>query len=48
MRPYNSLLKQTYRNWEWIIFDDSKQAHEIENVEEKLNELSDNGRLVLK
>ena len=47
MRPYNSLLKQTYRNWEWIIFDDSKQAHEIENIEEKLNELSDKGRLVL-
>jgi O-antigen biosynthesis protein len=24
MRPYTSLLSQTYRNWEWIIVDDSK------------------------
>lgn len=22
-RPYNSLLKQTYSNWEWVIVDDS-------------------------
>lgn len=22
-RPYNSLVKQTYNNWEWIIYDDS-------------------------
>jgi len=23
MRPYNSLMNQTYTNWEWIIWDDS-------------------------
>lgn len=23
MRPYNSLLAQTYNNWEWVIMDDS-------------------------
>jgi glycosyltransferase involved in cell wall biosynthesis len=22
-RPFNSLMQQTYKNWEWVIFDDS-------------------------
>ncbi len=26
-RPYNSLKGQTYLNWEWIIWDDSKEEH---------------------
>ena len=27
-RPYNSLKSQTYRNWEWILWDDSKTDHD--------------------
>ncbi|MGG4215997.1 glycosyltransferase [Paenibacillus sp. FSL L8-0638] len=27
-RPYQSLLKQTYKNWEWVIVDDSGDADE--------------------
>lgn len=26
--PYQSLLQQTYQNWEWVIFDDSPPGHE--------------------
>lgn len=25
--PYNSLLTQTYQNWEWVIYDDSPPEH---------------------
>ncbi|UUZ95298.1 glycosyltransferase [Paenibacillus sp. P25] len=27
-RPYESLLKQTYQNWEWVIVDDSDDEDE--------------------
>ena len=30
-RPYRSLLSQTYKNWEWVIYDDS--PHGSENFE---------------
>lgn len=30
-RPYRSLLAQTYKNWEWVIYDDS--PHGSENFE---------------
>ncbi len=26
-RPYNSLKSQTYTNWEWVLWDDSKEDH---------------------
>jgi glycosyltransferase involved in cell wall biosynthesis len=26
-RPYESLKNQTYKNWEWILWDDSKEDH---------------------
>ena len=26
-RPYNSLMAQTYKNWEWVLWDDSKEGH---------------------
>lgn len=26
-RPYESLKNQTYNNWEWVIWDDSKEDH---------------------
>jgi len=26
--PYESLLKQTYQNWEWIVYDDSPPEHD--------------------
>lgn len=26
-RPYESLKSQTYRNWEWVLWDDSKEEH---------------------
>ena len=26
-RPYESLKNQTYTNWEWVIWDDSKEEH---------------------
>ena len=26
-RPYNSLKSQTYTNWEWVLWDDSKEEH---------------------
>lgn len=26
-RPYESLQKQTYSNWEWVIWDDSNEGH---------------------
>lgn len=25
--PYESLLQQTYQNWEWVIYDDSPPEH---------------------
>jgi hypothetical protein len=25
--PYESLLEQTYQNWEWVIYDDSPPEH---------------------
>jgi glycosyltransferase involved in cell wall biosynthesis len=37
LRPYTSLLSQTYRNWEWIIIDDSK----TDETWKKLTELAD-------
>jgi hypothetical protein len=27
-RPYNSLKAQTYTNWEWVLWDDSKEDHQ--------------------
>jgi glycosyltransferase involved in cell wall biosynthesis len=32
MRPYNSLINSSYRNWEWIIFDDSDDGDETWNM----------------
>jgi glycosyltransferase involved in cell wall biosynthesis len=31
-RPFNSLQKQTYTNWEWVIWDDSKNTCTYENL----------------
>lgn len=28
MRPYRSLVAQTYKNWEWVIYDDSPHGSE--------------------
>lgn len=36
MRPYHSLLAQTYKDWEWIIVDDSKS----EDTWKRLTELA--------
>lgn len=36
LRPYNSLISQTYTNWEWIIYDDSEDNNDTWN---RLNEL---------
>ncbi|MBW5444645.1 glycosyltransferase [Cohnella sp. CFH 77786] len=38
-RPYRSLLKQTYENWEWVIVDDSDD--EDENYKQHLLPLED-------
>ncbi len=39
MRPFNSLQRQTYTNWEWVIMDDSSDLGE---TFEKLKELKSN------
>lgn len=31
-RPFNTLLKQTYTNWEWVIFDDTDGNDNFENL----------------
>ena len=31
-RPYNSLLQQTYTNWEWVIVDDSKDMETYQQM----------------
>jgi len=36
-RPYNSLLGQTYRDWEWVIIDDS---HDSDKTFNTLNDLA--------
>jgi glycosyltransferase involved in cell wall biosynthesis len=28
LRPFQSLQEQTYRNWEWVVWDDSKADHQ--------------------
>jgi glycosyltransferase involved in cell wall biosynthesis len=38
-RPYESLKAQTYRNWEWILWDDSKEDHQ--DIWNKLKEFQD-------
>lgn len=38
LRPLNALLNQTYNNWEWIIWDDSKDDktyHELLKMQDK-------------
>jgi glycosyltransferase involved in cell wall biosynthesis len=35
-RPLESLQKQTYRNWEWIIWDDSKEEDQLKTYTELL------------
>lgn len=38
LRPYESLQAQTYKNWEWIIWDDSKDEktyHELLELQKK-------------
>ncbi len=45
LRPYNSLMNQTYQNWEWIIIDDTEEDYESadEHMEMLKNlEASDN------
>ena len=32
LRPFNSLKNQTYKNWEWVIWDDSKNTCTYENL----------------
>jgi len=32
LRPYNSLLQQTYTNWEWVIVDDSKDMETYQQM----------------
>lgn len=39
MRPYNSLLGQSYTNWEWIIWDDSVSSKDSDATWNKLKEL---------
>lgn len=31
-RPFNSLKKQTYDNWEWVVFDDSPDNETFEKI----------------
>lgn len=31
-RPYNSLRSQTYTNWEWVVWDDSKDNQTYDNL----------------
>jgi glycosyltransferase involved in cell wall biosynthesis len=31
LRPYNSLINQTYDNWEWIVYDDSEDNDDTWN-----------------
>jgi O-antigen biosynthesis protein len=33
-RPYNSLLRQTYSNWEWIIIDDSNTGETWDKLQQ--------------
>ena len=37
LRPYNSLLQQTYTNWEWVIVDDSKDMETYQQMLEMRN-----------
>lgn len=32
LRAYNSLRQQTYRNWEWVVYDDSTESDTLELV----------------
>ncbi len=41
MRPFQSLSSQTYRNWEWIVWDDSKEGHDAEWNQLKMLEEND-------
>jgi glycosyltransferase involved in cell wall biosynthesis len=38
LRPYNSLISQTYNNWEWVIIDDSDDNGETFEMLSKLAE----------
>lgn len=42
LRPYQSLLNQTYKNWEWIIIDDTEEGTEDwETQKETLKKLEE-------
>lgn len=38
-RPLQSLLNQTYRNWEWIIIDDSDDNNQTFNLLKEISEM---------
>lgn len=38
LRPYNSLLKQTFIDWEWIIMDDSTQDNHFNFLKDNIND----------
>ena len=37
LRPYNSLLKQTYNDWEWVIIDDSPDYENFEYIKNNIS-----------
>jgi glycosyltransferase involved in cell wall biosynthesis len=37
MRPFNSLLKQTYKDWEWVIIDDSDDDKHFKYMKENVS-----------
>ena len=42
LRPFNSLKNQTYKNWEWIIFDDTdglENFSELQHIKEQDNRI---------